>query len=178
MAAELSRIRKELNECARDQKSGVTAGCVGDSLNHLEGTITGPDGTPYEGRSAHSLTHLVRQAGNHALGHDRAWHGMAWYGKTREALYITPHLTPRARASIHRTTTPFPSLITCVHTRTAHTSHRRRLQDRHHHPVVLPVRAAQDEIHHQDLAPQHLLLHRRHLPGACMRFCVHALGVH
>ncbi|GAB5034903.1 ubiquitin-conjugating enzyme e2 27-like [Nannochloropsis oceanica] len=44
---DFSRIRKELNECARDQKSGVTASPVGSSLNHLSGTITGPDGTPY-----------------------------------------------------------------------------------------------------------------------------------
>ncbi|EKU22791.1 hypothetical protein NGA_0500800 [Nannochloropsis gaditana CCMP526] len=45
---DFSRIQKELRECAKDQKSGVTASPVGSSLNHLSGTITGPDGTPYE----------------------------------------------------------------------------------------------------------------------------------
>ncbi|CAM9540789.1 unnamed protein product [Phaeothamnion confervicola] len=49
MASDLTRIRKELQECARDTKSGVTASPVGESLTHLVGTIIGPEGTPYEG---------------------------------------------------------------------------------------------------------------------------------
>lgn len=49
MAGDAGRVRKELAECARDTDSGVTATPKGDSLSHLEGTILGPEGTPFEG---------------------------------------------------------------------------------------------------------------------------------
>ncbi|CAM9380240.1 unnamed protein product [Scytosiphon promiscuus] len=49
MAGDAGRIRKELAECARDTDSGVTAVPKGDSLASLEGTILGPEGTPFEG---------------------------------------------------------------------------------------------------------------------------------
>lgn len=49
MAGDAGRIRKELAECAKDSNSGVTATPKGDSLAHLEGTILGPQGTPFEG---------------------------------------------------------------------------------------------------------------------------------
>jgi len=53
-----SRVTKELADCARDTKSGVTAvplgggdgaTATGDNLSNLIGTITGPEGTPYAG---------------------------------------------------------------------------------------------------------------------------------
>lgn len=49
MAGDAGRIRKELAECARDTQSGVTAKPKGDSLSRLQGTIIGPEGTPFEG---------------------------------------------------------------------------------------------------------------------------------
>ncbi|CAM9678302.1 unnamed protein product, partial [Discosporangium mesarthrocarpum] len=49
MASDANRVRKELAECARDKNSGVTAFPVGDSLTKLEGTIIGPESTPFEG---------------------------------------------------------------------------------------------------------------------------------
>lgn len=48
-AGDAGRIRKELAECSRDKDSGVTATPKGDSLANLEGTILGPEGTPFEG---------------------------------------------------------------------------------------------------------------------------------
>lgn len=47
--SDAGRVRKELAECAKDTNSGVTATPKGDSLTHLEGTILGPQGTPFEG---------------------------------------------------------------------------------------------------------------------------------
>mmetsp|Transcript_26400 Transcript_26400/g.60824 ORF Transcript_26400/g.60824 Transcript_26400/m.60824 type:complete len:137 (+) Transcript_26400:156-566(+) len=48
-----SRITKELADCARDTKSGVTAlplnECSSNNLTKLVGTIEGPEGTPYAG---------------------------------------------------------------------------------------------------------------------------------
>ena len=43
------RITKELNECHKDKKSGVTFAPVGDSLADLQGSISGPADTPYAG---------------------------------------------------------------------------------------------------------------------------------
>lgn len=48
-AGEAGRIRKELAECSRDTDSGVTATPKGESLVNLQGTIVGPQGTPFEG---------------------------------------------------------------------------------------------------------------------------------
>lgn len=39
MASDLSRIRKELAECAKDTKSGVQCFPIDGNLTHLEGTI-------------------------------------------------------------------------------------------------------------------------------------------
>jgi hypothetical protein len=39
MARDATRIRKELAECAKDTKSGVTCEPVGDSLNKLQGVV-------------------------------------------------------------------------------------------------------------------------------------------
>ncbi|KAG5190124.1 ubiquitin-conjugating enzyme/RWD-like protein [Tribonema minus] len=49
MASDLSRVKKELAECAKDTKSSVQCVPVGGSMTHLEGTIKGPDGTPFAG---------------------------------------------------------------------------------------------------------------------------------
>ena len=43
------RIKKELTELQRDTKSGVTVIVKSGDLHELQGTITGPEGTPYEG---------------------------------------------------------------------------------------------------------------------------------
>ena len=42
------RVGKELAECQRDTSSGITVVQL-EALRHLEGTIKGPDGTPYDG---------------------------------------------------------------------------------------------------------------------------------
>lgn len=47
--ADKGRIKKELTELSRDTKSGVTVVVKSDDMHQLEGTITGPEGTPYEG---------------------------------------------------------------------------------------------------------------------------------
>ena len=41
---------------------------------------------------------------------------------------------------------------------------RGQVPDRHKNPGEVPVRAAQDAVRHQDLAPERLLADRRHLP--------------
>ncbi|KAM0947111.1 putative ubiquitin-conjugating enzyme E2, UBA-like superfamily, Ubiquitin-associated [Dioscorea sansibarensis] len=48
---DVSRVQKELAECNKDKAiSGVSINLHGgDDLSHLEGTISGPVGTPYEG---------------------------------------------------------------------------------------------------------------------------------
>ncbi|VFQ77750.1 unnamed protein product [Cuscuta campestris] len=47
---DLGRVQKELKECNRDvQDSGIQISPRGDGLTHLNGTIPGPIGTPYEG---------------------------------------------------------------------------------------------------------------------------------
>jgi ubiquitin-protein ligase len=44
------RVRKELEECQRDTHlSGVYAETKGGAADRLQGTIQGPEGTPYEG---------------------------------------------------------------------------------------------------------------------------------
>lgn len=46
----LNRIKKELKECQKDcEDSGVQAVATTDELDHLQGKIHGPTGTPYEG---------------------------------------------------------------------------------------------------------------------------------
>jgi len=45
---DMGRIRKELAECQRDDKSGVQVEPL-ESLDHLRGVIRGPDNTPYDG---------------------------------------------------------------------------------------------------------------------------------
>uniref|UniRef100_A0A7S3NI41 E2 ubiquitin-conjugating enzyme n=1 Tax=Aureoumbra lagunensis TaxID=44058 RepID=A0A7S3NI41_9STRA len=44
-----SRVKKELSELQRDTKSGVLVELKSDDLQELQGTIKGPEGTPYEG---------------------------------------------------------------------------------------------------------------------------------
>ena len=48
MADKQGSIKKELSELSRDTKSGVHV-VVRSEMHELEGTITGPEGTPYEG---------------------------------------------------------------------------------------------------------------------------------
>ncbi|KAJ8613486.1 hypothetical protein CTAYLR_002149 [Chrysophaeum taylorii] len=47
--ADKGRIKKELTELSRDTKSGVTVEVKSEDMHELEGTISGPEGTPYEG---------------------------------------------------------------------------------------------------------------------------------
>jgi ubiquitin-conjugating enzyme (huntingtin interacting protein 2) len=52
MAAANGRLRKELNEVGKvDKSSGVSAAAVGDGsdLSHLKGKINGPESTCYDG---------------------------------------------------------------------------------------------------------------------------------
>ena len=47
---DLGRLRKELIECAKLDTSGITAAALEEgNLTHLEGRLTGPKDTPYEG---------------------------------------------------------------------------------------------------------------------------------
>lgn len=46
---DVSRVQKELVEVERDKLSGVSIQISGDNLAHMQGTIEGPSGTPYEG---------------------------------------------------------------------------------------------------------------------------------
>ena len=48
-----TRIRKELKELLPVDDSGVSACSVDDSLDHLRGTIKGPDATPFAGGVFH-----------------------------------------------------------------------------------------------------------------------------
>jgi len=48
-----NRLAKELREIAGDTKSGVTVTVLGDDLGHMQGTLLGPDETPYEGGTFH-----------------------------------------------------------------------------------------------------------------------------
>lgn len=43
------RIKKELTELSRDTKSGVCVEVKSEDMHELEGTISGPSGTAYEG---------------------------------------------------------------------------------------------------------------------------------
>ena len=47
--ADRGRLKKELSELQKDTNAGVTVTPKGDQLTELEGTITGPDDTPYAG---------------------------------------------------------------------------------------------------------------------------------
>lgn len=49
--AGLARIRRELSEFRENEleESGVDVTVIGDSLNHMRGTLRGSIGTPYEG---------------------------------------------------------------------------------------------------------------------------------
>mmetsp|Transcript_15281 Transcript_15281/g.47458 ORF Transcript_15281/g.47458 Transcript_15281/m.47458 type:complete len:194 (+) Transcript_15281:215-796(+) len=47
--ADRGRLKKELAELTRDTKSGVKVTPKSDSMTELEGFVTGPEGTPYEG---------------------------------------------------------------------------------------------------------------------------------
>lgn len=50
MAAANGRLRKELNEVGKvDKSSGVSASAVGEDLRYLKGKINGPESTCYEG---------------------------------------------------------------------------------------------------------------------------------
>ncbi|EGB12630.1 hypothetical protein AURANDRAFT_69594 [Aureococcus anophagefferens] len=49
MAFDRGRLKKELTELTRDTKSGVTVEVKSSDMMELEGVITGPEGTPYEG---------------------------------------------------------------------------------------------------------------------------------
>mmetsp|Transcript_6094 Transcript_6094/g.15533 ORF Transcript_6094/g.15533 Transcript_6094/m.15533 type:complete len:192 (+) Transcript_6094:272-847(+) len=48
-----NRLAKELREIQADVQSGVTVRVIGDSLAHMQGTILGPDETPYAGGTFH-----------------------------------------------------------------------------------------------------------------------------
>lgn len=43
------RVTKELADCMKDTSSGITVVTVGGGNRHIEGTLKGPSGTPYEG---------------------------------------------------------------------------------------------------------------------------------
>lgn len=45
----LARLRKELVDIENDPTSGVHARVLGDDMTKLEGTLKGPEGTPYQG---------------------------------------------------------------------------------------------------------------------------------
>ena len=50
MASKKNRILKELAEVGKDDTSGVKARLVDEgNLRHMIGTVTGPEGTVYEG---------------------------------------------------------------------------------------------------------------------------------
>lgn len=50
MASTNGRLTKELAEVGKDDTSGVKAAAVAaGNLRHLQGTIQGPSGSPYEG---------------------------------------------------------------------------------------------------------------------------------
>uniref|UniRef100_A0A7S0NN76 E2 ubiquitin-conjugating enzyme n=2 Tax=Micromonas pusilla TaxID=38833 RepID=A0A7S0NN76_MICPS len=44
-----NRLAKELREIQSDTKSGVTVEVLGDNLAHMQGTLKGPEESPYEG---------------------------------------------------------------------------------------------------------------------------------
>ena len=44
-----NRLAKELREIQSDTKSGVTVTVLGDDLAHMQGTLMGPDESPYQG---------------------------------------------------------------------------------------------------------------------------------
>jgi len=46
---DLSRLQKEIQEIKQDKASGISVRVVGDNLTTLEGSISGPIDTPYEG---------------------------------------------------------------------------------------------------------------------------------
>ena len=49
MAQKQKRLTKEIKDCKLDQElTGISATPVGDSLEHLKGTLKGPKDTPYE----------------------------------------------------------------------------------------------------------------------------------
>jgi ubiquitin-conjugating enzyme (huntingtin interacting protein 2) len=48
-AAKQKRLNKEIKDCAADSEmTGISATPVGDSLEHLKGTLKGPKDSPYE----------------------------------------------------------------------------------------------------------------------------------
>jgi len=58
------RLGKELLDCQKDKSSGITVVSVGGSNKHLEGTINGPEGTPYEGgvyKVRHDMWHYKQK---------------------------------------------------------------------------------------------------------------------
>lgn len=90
MAFDRGRLKKELTELTRDTKSGVTVEVKSSDMMELEGVITGPEGTPYEG-------------------------GARPRRNRRRGLFAVDPVLPR------------------------------HVPDRHHDPVGLPLRAAEDE---------------------------------
>ena len=92
MAFDRGRLKKELTELTRDTKSGVTVEVKSSDMMELEGVITGPEGTPYEG-------------------------GARPRRNRRRGRFAVDPVLPR------------------------------HVPDRHHDPVGLPLRAAEDAFH-------------------------------
>ena len=57
------------------------------------------------------------------------------------------------------------AMATDIYGSAGHAVRRGNVRHPHRHPDGVSVRAAQDEVHHQDLAPEHLLANGRHLLG-------------
>jgi ubiquitin-conjugating enzyme (huntingtin interacting protein 2) len=66
MSSAATRISKELAEVSKaDDVSGVRASPISSDINHLQGTIKGPAGTPYEGTVHDTSLHPSYFSGIH-----------------------------------------------------------------------------------------------------------------